>query len=113
MIIDIDKPLLRCLCVDVLGDGVESMMLLKYERLPDHCYSCGRLGHKIREFTDAEGGGLGGTDHELLFEAWLRAASPIKRSMHCERPVFHGSHLKHQREGGSRPIRKWWKCLEL
>lgn len=31
VIIEIDKPLRRCMRVDVIGDRVESVMLLKYE----------------------------------------------------------------------------------
>ncbi|KAK2659996.1 hypothetical protein Ddye_006529 [Dipteronia dyeriana] len=41
VIVDIDKPLRRCMTVDVLRDGVELVLLLKYERLPDFCYRCG------------------------------------------------------------------------
>ncbi|KAK2646329.1 hypothetical protein Ddye_021524 [Dipteronia dyeriana] len=36
--IDVDKLLRRCLCIDVLRDGVEFVMLLRYECLPDHCF---------------------------------------------------------------------------
>ncbi|KAK3188198.1 hypothetical protein Dsin_027759 [Dipteronia sinensis] len=55
VVIDIDKPLQRCLRADVIGDGVKYVMLLRYERLPDHCFSCGRFSHKIRECTNLEG----------------------------------------------------------
>ncbi|TXG73186.1 hypothetical protein EZV62_001765 [Acer yangbiense] len=69
--IDVEKPLRRILRVDVLGDGEESVMLFRYERLPDHCFRCGKLGHKTMECTDASG------TSELLFGAWLKAGMPI------------------------------------
>ena len=49
VILGIDKPLRRCLRVDILGDGVETVMLLKYERLLGFCFCCGHLGHTMRD----------------------------------------------------------------
>ncbi|TXG68938.1 hypothetical protein EZV62_003873 [Acer yangbiense] len=83
--INVDKPLRCCLCIDVLGDRVESVLLLKYERLPDHCFSYGRLGHKTRECTNEEGESGSSVSKEPLFGAWLRATSPTKRPMQFER----------------------------
>ncbi|TXG60282.1 hypothetical protein EZV62_014855 [Acer yangbiense] len=48
VVIDVEKPLRRILRVDVLSNGVESVMFLKYKCLPDHCFCYGRLGHKTR-----------------------------------------------------------------
>ncbi|TXG71179.1 hypothetical protein EZV62_006114 [Acer yangbiense] len=52
--IDIDKPLKRCLRVDVMGDGVETVMLLRYERLPNICFKCGKIGHTTNECLEEE-----------------------------------------------------------
>ncbi|TXG57618.1 hypothetical protein EZV62_015447 [Acer yangbiense] len=41
--VDIKKPLKRCLRVDILGDGNETIMVLRYERLPNRCFKCGWL----------------------------------------------------------------------
>ncbi|KAK3228886.1 hypothetical protein Dsin_000767 [Dipteronia sinensis] len=40
--VDVGKPLRRCLRVDVLEDGEETVMVVRYERLSIHCYRCGR-----------------------------------------------------------------------
>ncbi|TXG53849.1 hypothetical protein EZV62_019105 [Acer yangbiense] len=42
VVINVNQPL-RLLCVDVLRDGTESTMLLRYERLSEHSYRCGRI----------------------------------------------------------------------
>ncbi|KAK2638212.1 hypothetical protein Ddye_026007 [Dipteronia dyeriana] len=47
--VDITKPLRRCLHIDILGDGEETVMLLRYERLPNHSFRCGRLGNPSQE----------------------------------------------------------------
>ncbi|TXG48866.1 hypothetical protein EZV62_024741 [Acer yangbiense] len=49
IVIDAKEPLIRCLRVDLLGTGKITTMLLRYERLLDFCFKCGRLGHSIRD----------------------------------------------------------------
>ncbi|TXG58300.1 hypothetical protein EZV62_016129 [Acer yangbiense] len=49
VIVNVDKPLRHILRVDVMRDGKESTMLLRYERLLEHCYQCGRIGHVVWE----------------------------------------------------------------
>ncbi|TXG48734.1 hypothetical protein EZV62_024609 [Acer yangbiense] len=85
VIINVDQPLRRILRVDVLGDGEESVMLLRYERLSDHCHKCGKLGHKMIECTTA------GASSELLFGAWLKAGIPIVRPLMQGRAPFRQS----------------------
>jgi hypothetical protein len=77
VVINVNTPLRRILRVDVMGDGSESMMLLRYERLPDHCFQCGRLGYVVRDCPDGRGAD-GSTDFNLLYGAWLKASSPTK-----------------------------------
>ncbi|TXG48491.1 hypothetical protein EZV62_024366 [Acer yangbiense] len=55
VVVRIDKPLRCILRVDVMRDGKESVMLLRYEKLPEHCFRCGHLGHT----RSAEGGRVG------------------------------------------------------
>ncbi|KAK3199219.1 hypothetical protein Dsin_022634 [Dipteronia sinensis] len=77
VVINVDQPLRRILRVDVLRDGQESMMLLRYERLPEHCYRSRRIGHVVRDclsVVESEGP----EDYDLLFGPWMNVSSPVK-----------------------------------
>ncbi|TXG48913.1 hypothetical protein EZV62_024788 [Acer yangbiense] len=77
VLLEIDKPLRRCLRIDVLGDGVESVMLIKYERLLDFCFRCGLLGHTTKDCPDKPKS-LETTKEDLLFGFWMRVVVPYK-----------------------------------
>ncbi|TXG72009.1 hypothetical protein EZV62_000588 [Acer yangbiense] len=76
VVIQVDKPLRRILRVDVMRDGLETTMLLKYERLPEHCFRCGLLGHTVR-YCVQEKVGDGPENYDQLFGSWLKADSPV------------------------------------
>ncbi|KAK2648178.1 hypothetical protein Ddye_015667 [Dipteronia dyeriana] len=82
VVIEIDKPLRRCLRIDVIGDRVESVMLLKYERFSDFCFRCGFLGHTVRECPDKPIGTDAMKGEEFLFGFWMRspAQSELKQT---------------------------------
>ncbi|KAK3189523.1 hypothetical protein Dsin_029084 [Dipteronia sinensis] len=69
--INIKKPLKRWLRVDVLGDGSETVMVLRYERLPNHCFKCGMVDH----VTNAVGT-FHKTHHRQRPETFLHSAQP-------------------------------------
>ncbi|KAK3218780.1 hypothetical protein Dsin_012750 [Dipteronia sinensis] len=77
VVVRVDKPLRRILRLDVVCDGKESVMLLWYERLTEHCFRCGRLGHVVRDCLEARAGD-GPKDFDHLFGPWLKADSPVK-----------------------------------
>ncbi|KAK3204417.1 hypothetical protein Dsin_018463 [Dipteronia sinensis] len=52
VVVDVTKPLRRFLQVDIMGDGEEMITVLRYERLPNHCFQCGRLGHLTQECSE-------------------------------------------------------------
>ncbi|KAK3228835.1 hypothetical protein Dsin_000716 [Dipteronia sinensis] len=72
------EPLMRSLMVDLLGTGKITTMLLRYERLLDYCFKCGRLGHAMRE-CNVEGDDREVTVANLCLSVWLRTVSPPKR----------------------------------
>ncbi|KAK3189707.1 hypothetical protein Dsin_029268 [Dipteronia sinensis] len=70
--VDIRKAIHRFLHVDVLGDGQEIVMLLRYERLPNHCFRCRKLRRSTRECPE----GLRNPETpagDLPFGAWMKA----------------------------------------
>ncbi|TXG60616.1 hypothetical protein EZV62_015189 [Acer yangbiense] len=76
--IEIDKPLRRCLRVDILGDGVETVMILRYERLPNHCFRCDMVCHRINECGEKEQDVVEKEkgNENPLFGIWMGASGP-------------------------------------
>ncbi|KAK3189694.1 hypothetical protein Dsin_029255 [Dipteronia sinensis] len=74
VLLEVDKPLRQCLRVDMMEDGNETIMLVRYERFPIHYYWCRRLGHSLSECViDPR---VGGGEEDLPFGAWLKVAVP-------------------------------------
>ncbi|TXG63243.1 hypothetical protein EZV62_010237 [Acer yangbiense] len=92
--IDIDKPLRRCLHMDVMGDGVETTMLLRYERLPNVCFICGRIGHMTNECMEVVENPVGEGKAKPIFGAWMKASGYLRRnSFRYQRgPHIHTNH---------------------
>ncbi|KAL6582339.1 hypothetical protein OROMI_006353 [Orobanche minor] len=64
----IDAPLRRCVSLSTGVHSDSALILLRYERLTDFCYACGRVSHTIRFCNDEE------ADKEnLKYGSWLRA----------------------------------------
>ncbi|KAK3211949.1 hypothetical protein Dsin_016655 [Dipteronia sinensis] len=93
--IDITKPLRRCLRVDVLGDRAETVMLLRYERLPNHCFKCGRVGHITGECTVGDPIPVVNGMEKPTFGSWLRASSPFHKPFFQHSNGFHDMAWKH------------------
>ncbi|KAK4844591.1 hypothetical protein QYF36_022078 [Acer negundo] len=83
--LEIDKPLKRCLRIDILGDGVESVMLLRYERLPNHCFKCGMIDHSMQECLSSEQIPVINGVVNPLFIIWMRASPPFNRHKYWEK----------------------------
>ncbi|TXG67435.1 hypothetical protein EZV62_008710 [Acer yangbiense] len=90
---EIDKPLRHFLRMDVLGDGEEIVMPIKYERLPDFCFHCGILGHTMQGCSEVERDSLG-ADHNFPYGSWLKAESPHKFPMLWGRGGYSGSKVQ-------------------
>ncbi|KAK3206765.1 hypothetical protein Dsin_020811 [Dipteronia sinensis] len=77
--IDITKPLRRCLRVDILGDRVETIMLLRYERLPHFCFKYGKIGHTMNECQSEDQIPVVDGVDKHLFGAWMKASSVLRK----------------------------------
>ncbi|TXG46905.1 hypothetical protein EZV62_026199 [Acer yangbiense] len=100
--IEIDKPLRRFLRVDVMGDGVESIMLLKYERLPNFCFHCRFLGHTTSECPEKPIGHAVLQGEELPFRFWMRAPVIVTKQGYWGR----------RREGSEGGSRVNWRSMD-
>ncbi|KAK2641755.1 hypothetical protein Ddye_023518 [Dipteronia dyeriana] len=75
---------------DMLGDGVEYIMVLKYVRLPKFYFRCGVLGHMTRECSNGSANPDIRDTGELAFGYWLKALAPMKRVNYWESRVTSG-----------------------
>lgn len=80
--IDLTKPLKRGTVIKYQGKCLR--VFFKYERLPNFCYTCGRIGHQIKDCEELDGQDDVDYDEieekDLPFGLWLRA-SPLPRIM--------------------------------
>lgn len=70
VVLDIIKPIEQGVWILPEHMSEEICILLLYERLPNFCFLCGRLGHVIRDFDDRIEG-----DSAFTFGNWFRASS--------------------------------------
>lgn len=73
----IEKPLQRCVNITIEGSHECALVLLVYEKLPEFCYACGRVGHVLSYCMDKEA-----NKEKLLYGSWLKAnkVQDVKRT---------------------------------
>ncbi|CAJ2644626.1 uncharacterized protein LOC123882497 [Trifolium pratense] len=78
--IDLRKPLKRGTVLNYQGKRLH--VFFKYERLPNFCYMCGRIGHQMKDCEEVEGNEEDGyediEEKELPYGSWLKA-SPLPK----------------------------------
>ncbi|KAK3204981.1 hypothetical protein Dsin_019027 [Dipteronia sinensis] len=84
--VQINVPLIRCLRVDNMGDGVEFIMLLMYERLPKHCFKCGMVDHTTTECILKEPIPIINGVESPHYLSWMRASPPFSHYRNGGRP---------------------------
>ncbi|KAL5812986.1 hypothetical protein ACOSQ3_027936 [Xanthoceras sorbifolium] len=77
ILVDILKPLCRVLKVSLDEDNQEHILLLMYERLPEHCFHYGLIGHSFRECLKPGMEDTSVDESAFAFGSWLRASSPL------------------------------------
>lgn len=78
VLLDIDKPLRRGVKI-ATGKETSKWVEIKYERLGDFCFYCGRLGHTNRACQFHGDGEESGTTVVYQYGPWWKAA-PRRRS---------------------------------
>ncbi|TXG48219.1 hypothetical protein EZV62_027513 [Acer yangbiense] len=79
--IDITKPLKRWLRLKLDKSEVIVMVSLKYERLPEFCYFCGRIGHASKECSDEEAKLEAMKGVSTKYGSWMRASAPDRQKL--------------------------------
>ncbi|KAH7548410.1 hypothetical protein JRO89_XS14G0122100 [Xanthoceras sorbifolium] len=73
-LVDVGKRFRRMLRVITREPEVECVVILKFERIPNFCYFCGRVRHLVHECLDNVNSIV---DESLLkFGSWMRAIGP-------------------------------------
>ncbi|KAK0599138.1 hypothetical protein LWI29_002696 [Acer saccharum] len=100
--IEITKPLKRFIKLAV--DETEKVVIvpLVYERLPEFCYACGKLGHVLRECPDDEARIEALEGVSTKFGAWMRATGPDTGKLKPQKQM--GKRSSGQGEGKSNSI---------
>lgn len=99
--VTISDPLKRCITVDV-SEGLEVVMVLcVYERLPEFCYACGRIGHQVKECDDTEADKLN-LDYGALMRASSYQNNNKRRTFQEKNTTSDGSGLTSDKRASSR-----------
>lgn len=64
------------------SNGEKGRADIKYERLPDFCFGCGRIGHSER-MCKSEISVANSRDGGPMYEPWIRVDRPRKRGQSC------------------------------
>ncbi|TXG57139.1 hypothetical protein EZV62_018452 [Acer yangbiense] len=63
------------------------MVSLKYERLPEFCYVCGRIGHGSKDCSDEEAKNGALMSDSSKYGSWMRAYIPDKQKLRSEQQI--------------------------
>lgn len=85
ILVDISKPLHKGIWIDPGGNQGNTWIQIKYERLPDFCYGCDRIGHTIKDsLLDQKD--LEDENGNWQFDSWLRFQGPDIRRRRRDPP---------------------------
>lgn len=84
--IDISKPLRRGFMLKDEDLNAKCWITIRYERLPDFCFKCGRIGHGARECKHEDVERMSSRD-KFEFGAWLKFQGYFRGSRNQSPPV--------------------------
>ncbi|TXG48912.1 hypothetical protein EZV62_024787 [Acer yangbiense] len=85
--IDISKPLKRWLRLKLDKYDNIVMVGLKYERLPEFCYVCGRIGHASKDCSDDEAKSEALKSDFTKYGSWMRASIPEIQKLRLDQQI--------------------------
>ncbi|TXG63821.1 hypothetical protein EZV62_010815 [Acer yangbiense] len=100
--IDISKPLKQWLCLKLSKNEEIIVVSMKYKRLPEFCFTCGRVGHGIMECLDVEARKLALEGTPTKFSSWLKASSGEKQYTRYNSQSYESSSDKVKSNEGSK-----------
>ncbi|TXG53199.1 hypothetical protein EZV62_022368 [Acer yangbiense] len=104
--IDISKPLKRWLRLSLDKSGNIVVVGLKYERFPEFCYACGRVGHGINECADLEAKKVAMEGNTPRFGSWMRATQSEKSREKSSSQISGGSSVKERSQENNQEMEK-------
>ncbi|TXG57799.1 hypothetical protein EZV62_015628 [Acer yangbiense] len=104
--IDITKPLKQWLKLKLGKFEEVTMVGLKYERLSEFCFTCGRIGHGNKECLDEEARKLALEGLPMKFRSWLKATISEKSQYRSNSQTFGSSS---ERVSPTKKTSKKWK----
>ncbi|TXG69371.1 hypothetical protein EZV62_004306 [Acer yangbiense] len=106
VLIDISRPLKRWLRLKLDKSDNIVVVGLKYERLPEFCYTCGRVGHSISVCPDEEAKIEAVEGPSTKFGSWMRASLSEKSKVKYQSQGSGGSSVKERSIEDSRDFGK-------
>ncbi|TXG69259.1 hypothetical protein EZV62_004194 [Acer yangbiense] len=104
--IDISRPLKRWLRLSLDKSGNVVVVGLKYERMPEFCFACGRVGHGINECSDIEAKKEAMEGNNPRFGLWMRAPTTDKPKDKSSSQLSGGSSVRDKSMGSSQEVGK-------
>ncbi|KAL5823464.1 hypothetical protein ACOSQ4_021364 [Xanthoceras sorbifolium] len=109
VLIDVSKPLRRGMRVAFEDEEEMCSMIICYERFPNFCYYCNKIGHLLRECPSNDQGFIKGST--LKFGPWIRAPTLTKSRMKGVKPV--SSELGQEEKDPLRFLLWRWRATKI